>query len=203
MNTHTFQLKLAFAFFGIAIILFGVGCAALQGAIAQTPSWKQDAQGLQQDLQTQLNDLQTQRDLLPPSSTESALVDSTIQNTKVKIEAIKAAIAQADLVIAEASNPSDPITQAADSLSPWIPAPAQGPMVLGAALIATLIRSRNLKAAAASIIQSIDHTMKRDPEFKQRFEVHADAIRSIQTPAARKLIDSTTRKMNRGRVAGV
>jgi len=31
-----------------------------------------------------------------------------------------------------------------------------------------------------------------DPEFKQAFERHATTIRSIQTPAARRIVDQET-----------
>ncbi|MDF1809682.1 MAG: hypothetical protein P1U42_08305 [Phycisphaerales bacterium] len=181
----------------ITIFLSQSGCADLQGAIAQTSAWKQDAQTIQDDLQIHLNELETMRTTALDGSTHSDILDSAIDLAQTKIQAIHAAIAQADLVINEASNPSDPITIAAESISPWVPAPAQGPLVLGAALIATLVRSRNLKTSAASIVQSIDHVMKRDPEFKHRFEMNADTIRSIQTPTARKLIDTTTRKISK------
>gem|GEM_PF-1276284 len=195
MNIQKLTLRALVFAISITIIMSQPGCADLQGAIAQTSAWKQDAQTIQDDLQIQLSELEAKRATTIDQSTQSDILDSAIITAQTKIQAIHAAIAQAELVIQEASNPSDPITVAVDSISPWVPAPAQGPLVLGAALIATLVRSRNLKTSAASIVQSIDHVMKRDPEFKQRFELNADTIRSIQTPSARKLIDSTTRKI--------
>lgn len=170
------------------------GCADLQGAIAQTTTWRNNAQEIETDLQNKVITLESKRETAPIGSPSVVHLNVAIAQANAKINALNAAIMQADLVIAEATNPTDSLTRAANALSPWIPAPAQGPMVLGAALIATLFRSRNLKNSAASIIQSIEHTMNRDPEFKQLFNQHADTIRTIQTPGARKLIDTTIRK---------
>lgn len=170
------------------------GCADLQGAIAQTSAWRDEAKGVRVDLRSQLDILKQQRGSLPDGSSDALLVDSSIMRAKGKLQLLEAAIVRADLVIQEATNPTNSLTQAANTISPWIPAPAQGPLVLGAALLATFVRSRNLKQSATSIIQSIEHTLCRDPEFKQLFTQHADTIRTIQTPGARRLIDSTIKK---------
>ena len=114
--------------------------------------------------------------------------------SQAKRAALDAAIAQANQVLDEAQHPSDALTQIAHGISSWVPAPAQGPLVLGAALIATLTRSRQLKQSSMSIINSISHVLERDEQFKSLFEQHADTIRSIQTPTARKLVDQTNRK---------
>lgn len=170
------------------------GCADLQGALIKTSAWRDEAVLVQSDLQTQLDVLEQQRQELPIGSPETAYLDAAISRTRAKIHTINAAVVQADLVIQEASNPQSTLTQTVDAISPWIPAPAQGPVLLGAALMATLLRSKNLKNSATSIIQSIEHTMNRDPAFKDIFAQHADTIRTIQTPGARKLIDSTVKK---------
>ena len=181
----------------IAIItttVFISGCTDLQGAIAQTSAWRDDARTIQSDLQTQIETLESQRDQVANDPSQSALIDAAILSARTKVQALEAAIAKVDLVLDEAANPNDSLTRVAHELSPWIPAPAQGPMILGAALIATFMRSRNLKSSAVSIIESIEHALKRDPQFKELFMQHADTIRTIQTPSARKLIDATLKK---------
>jgi len=171
------------------------GCADLQGALTKTTAWRDDAKGIRIEMQSRLDELESQRDLVPDSSLDVPMIDAAILGAKTKINLLDTVIARADMVIEEATNPTDSLSQATNALSPWIPAPAQGPLVLGAALIATFVRSRNLKQSAISIIQSIEHTLSRDPEFRQLFVNHADTIRTIQTPGARKLIDSTLKKL--------
>ena len=183
------------------VCLLLTGCSDLQGALSQATSWRDHAQQIQSDLQAQHAELISLRASLPVDSPHAIELDNTIAQAQVKTQLLASVIAQADLIINEAINPTDTLTRATNAISPWIPAPAQGPMVLGAALIATLLRSRNLKNSAASIIQSIEYTMNRDPEFKQLFNQHADTIRTIQTPGARKMIDSTVRKSNRWAIA--
>lgn len=186
---HTTKRWISIAALGV--ILFVSGCADLGGALNKATAWRDNAQTLETDLSAQLDSLNAQRQSAPNNSPDAPTLDALILETQAKIKTLGALIAQADLVIEEAQNPSDALTQAADALSPWVPAPAQGPLVLGAALIATMIRSRNLKNNATSIIKSIEHTMKNDPAFKNLFTQHADTIRTIQTPGARKLIDKT------------
>lgn len=173
------------------------GCADLQGALTQTTAWRNNAKAVESELQSQLNTLQLQRETESDTSQNAASLDAAISLASAEIQTLNTAIAQADLVIQEATNPTDSITLAADAISPWVPAPAQGPLLLGAALIASLMRSRNLKQNTASIINSIDHLIKGDPQFKELFAQHANTIRTIQTPGARKLIDSTSRKLKK------
>ena len=173
------------------------GCADLQGALTKTAAWRERASLVESDVQEQLAALENKRQTTDPASPDASYLDAAIAKANAQLSALNAAIAQADLVIEEAQNPSDSLTRAADALSPWIPAPAQGPIVLGAALIATMMRSKNLKNSAASIVQSLEYTMNRDPEFRQLFTKHADTIRTIQTPGARKLIDATVRKSSK------
>ena len=92
--------------------------------------------------------------------------------------------------------PVDPLKQGlrAHGVSSWVPAPIQGPLVLGAALIATLARSRQLKESSKSIVNSIAHVLERDEQFRSIFQSHADTIRSIQTPGARRIVDRTQSK---------
>ncbi|MFG0246992.1 MAG: hypothetical protein ACF8MF_13165 [Phycisphaerales bacterium JB052] len=174
--------------------LLGSGCADIQGAIAQTSAWRDEAVSVRDTLDQQVETLQTQQGNLEPGSPEAIAIETELKLTQAKRAALDAAIAQANQVLDEAQHPSDALTQIAHGISSWVPAPAQGPLVLGAALIATLARSRQLKQSSMSIISSISHVLERDEQFKSIFEQHADTIRSIQTPTARRLVDQTNRK---------
>lgn len=178
----------------IMLSISAVGCADLQGSLARVSSWRNTASEMESNLNQDLGDLQSHRQIIPDDSPDAPIIDAAISQAQSQIQSLQAAIAQADLVINEAQNPSDPLTIAADSISPWIPAPVQGPLVLGAALFATMIRSQRIKHNATSIIESIDHAINKDPVFKERFDLNADTIRTIQTPGARQLIQSTQRK---------
>lgn len=186
-----YSIRLFFVVISIITIWSCAGCADLQGALAQTGAWRDDAAALRDQIDGRLADLRTQRQQIPDGSPQAALADAAIDAGVAKVSALDAAIAQADLVIAEAQHPTDALTRIARGVSPWVPAPAQGPLVLGAALVATFLRSRQLKTGAASIIESLEHVMRRDERFRDIFASHADTIRTIQTPAARRLVDRT------------
>jgi hypothetical protein len=170
------------------------GCADLQGAIAKTSAWRDEASSIRDTLRGQIQAMQSEIETLEPGSVPAIELAAEIKLAHAKQSAIDAAIAQAELVLDEARQPSDSITTIARGVSSWVPAPIQGPLVLGAALIATLARSRQLKQSSASIVNSIAHVLERDDQFKTLFESHADTIRSIQTPIARKMVDQTQRK---------
>lgn len=174
--------------------MMSFGCSDLQGAIAQTSAWRDEASVLRDDLNQQLQALHQQQQQSDPESTAAQHIESQIKLTQAKHSALDAAITQADQVLQEAQHPTDTLTMIANGASAWVPAPAQGPLVLGAALIATLVRSRQLKQSSTSIIQSIAHVLERDEQFRSIFTQHSDTIRSIQTPSARKLVDQTQRK---------
>ncbi|MEZ6164722.1 MAG: hypothetical protein R3B67_09835 [Phycisphaerales bacterium] len=177
----------------VSFIFVLAGCADLGGAIAQASAWREKALLAQDSLDEQIVQLQAQHAGLDPSSPQSLQLATDIQLAQAQRAALDAAIAQATLVLQEAEHPSDALTQIAHGVSSWLPAPAQGPIVLGAALIATLARSRQLKQSTMSIVQSIAHVLERDEQFRALFESHADTIRTIQTPGARQLVDKALR----------
>jgi hypothetical protein len=178
----------------LVVSLGCVGCADLGGAIAQTSAWRDEAVTIRDELDAQLGSLRQQQTQQQPGSPEFDRLESLIKLAQAKRAGLDVAIDQAQRVLDEAQNPSDALTQIAHGVSAWVPAPAQGPIVLGAALVATLARSRQLKESSRSIIDSISHVLERDEQLRALFTQHADTIRSIQTPAARKLVDQTQRK---------
>lgn len=167
-------------------------CADIPGAIAQANALRDQAAQARQHLDTELADLQSARASLPDDAPAVRDLDAAIALAHAKRQALDAALAHADLVLAEMQTPTDALTQGVSALSPLLPPPAQGPVLLGAALIATLFRARQVRKGAGSIVASIQKALG-DPDFRAAFERHAATIRSIQTPTARRIVDETTK----------
>lgn len=178
----------------LAMLTLGAGCADLHGAIAQTARWRDEAHTLTGQLGDRLTALHEQRAALPDNHPDAPALDAAISTARAELAALESAAQRVDAVLDEARQPSDGLTRLADHVSAWVPAPAQGPLVLGAALAATLLRSQRLKSSAVSIIESIDHVMTRDERFRSLFADHANTIRTIQTPQARRLVNRTLAK---------
>ncbi len=190
MRTQSFIVS----FLSFLTIVLMMGCADLQGAIAQTSAWRDEAHTIRDTLDEQIVLMESELAPLEPGSPDAIRVAADLKLARAKQSALDAAIAQADLVLQEAQEPTDSITTIAHGVSAWVPAPIQGPLVLGAALIATLARSRQLKESSRSIVNSIAHVLERDDQFRALFQSHADTIRSIQTPGARKIVDQAQKK---------
>jgi hypothetical protein len=106
--------------------------------------------------------------------------------------AAEAAVAHLDAIIEEARRPTDGLTQGLDVLSGVLPEPLRSPALLGGALVVTLLRARQNRAALASVARSIEQVKRDDEEFRKRFKEHAATIRSIQTPAAAAAVREAT-----------
>lgn len=169
-----------------------IGCAPLGQSIDNIGAARDQASQIQSELSTQLDELKIMRESIPDGSDQLPSVDALISQVQAKIAILDAAILHTDQVLASAINPNDPLTIAADTISPYIPAPIQAPLVMGAALLATIMRTRSLNQGTRSIVDSINHVLKRDETFKAAFAQNADTIRTIQTPHARKLVDKWT-----------
>ncbi len=164
-------------------------CAPLGQSIDRLSTMREQASEIRADLQSQIDELELMRESFPDGSDQRIGIEGLMAQVHAKLAVVDAAIVHADQVLESASNPSDPLTVAADSISPYVPAPIQAPLVLGAALIATIMRSRSLKVGTQSIVESIDHVLRKDESFKQAFAANADTIRTIQTPSARKMVE--------------
>jgi hypothetical protein len=79
-------------------------------------------------------------------------------------------------------------------LLPFVPEPVRTPLVLGGALVASLARARQLRAAAASVAKGIQAAMNDDPAFAESFKRHATTFRAIQTASAQRIVDEATGK---------
>jgi hypothetical protein len=178
---------------GAFILSAAPGCASLEESIARIESVAHDASIARDSSRSRLDELELLRESIPDSDPDAPALDSAISRLRAQIAVLDSAILHAHRTIENARHPDDALTIAIDSISPWIPAPIQAPLVLGAALFATLARSGALKQSAKSIVESIDHAMRTDPAMRSAIESNADSIRTIQTPQARRLVNKWTK----------
>lgn len=189
--THIVRSFLTVIALTLAALSLGA-CGSLQETIAHATDLRNDAARARDTVATQIESLQSTQAALPVDAPEHAEIESALALANARLAALDAAVLHADRVLAEMTEPTDSLTQGVGAISPWLPAPVQGPALLGAALIATLLRARQVRQGAGSIAASIQKAMA-DPDFKAAFERHAATIRSIQTPAARRIVDQETR----------
>lgn len=174
-----------------AVVVLQSGCADVAQTMAAADAVRHEAAAARDRLAADLAGLERSRDALPPDAPAPDL-DAAIAGVRARVAALDAAVLHADRVLAEMAEPADGLTRLVGAAGPWLPDPVRGPALLGAALLATLLRARQVRKGAGSIVASIQNALK-DPDFRAAFDRHADAIRSIQTPTARRIVDEVTR----------
>jgi hypothetical protein len=172
-----------------AFSLAAPGCTSLEEVAANRLA----AAGLRDEVHQATQAWQDRLAQMTQDDPRRASAQAELTASAAKESALDAAIARIDALLAEAKNPSDPLTQAAGGLSPLIPEPFRSPLLLGAALTASLVRGQRLKTGLVSVAKGIDKAMRDDPEFAKKFRDHAPLFRSVQTPTAKRLIDRATR----------
>lgn len=110
---------------------------------------------------------------------------------RLRHAALDAAARGTSAVLLEAREPSDPVGQVVGVIAPWLPGPVRTPLVLGAAGLATLARARQLKRGLLSVATSLREAMSADEALAAHIRRHADTLRKIQTPAARRIVDES------------
>jgi hypothetical protein len=175
----------------VAIVLgFWVGgCVDLP----RVNAFREDVAGLGRDWAAQSRALEARLAAMKADDPVRPDVQAALARARAKEAAAEAAVEQVDLVVNRAKNPDDPLGQSVGMLSPLLPEPARWPLALGAALVASLVRARQLKQGMASVAVGLDKAMEADPEFASGFRKHANTFRSIQTPVAKRVIDQSQR----------
>lgn len=185
------MLRTVLIVIALSIVPVLSGCADIPETIARATALRDDAAGARQRVANDLAALESARADLPPDRPAPDL-DAAIAGARARLQALDAALAHADLVLQEMAQPTDALTQGVGGIADLLPPPARGPALLGAALLATLLRAHRVRKGAGSIAASIQKALQ-DPDFRAAFERHADTIRSIQTPTARRIVDETTK----------
>lgn len=117
---------------------------------------------------------------------------AALESSRASRAAVDAAVKHVDVVLNEAKNPSDPISAGVGALAPFLPEPSRTPVVLGGALLVSLLPARQMKTALVSVAKGLDKAMQTDDAFKQRFQANAGLFRAVQTPAAKRVVDEAT-----------
>jgi hypothetical protein len=184
------------SFIGVAMV---AACASLSGCVdmGEVQALRDKAASLESRLD---DDIAQRRATLARLDQTGVKADDPIrQKAAAELEgsrasraAVDAAVKQVDLVLNEAKNPGDPISVGVGALAPFLPEPSRTPLVLGGALLVTLLRARQTKTALVSVAKGLDKAMQTDEAFKQRFEANAGLFRAVQTPAAKRVVDEAT-----------
>jgi hypothetical protein len=173
---------------GSAVLWALGGCADL----GEMESMRNHAAQLRDELHAESTAWEQRLAALAPADPLRADAQAALDASKAKEAAVSAAVSVADATLTRAKAPDDTLTQAAKGVSPLLPEPLRTPLVLGAALVASLARAAQLKRGLASVAQGMQKAMDEDDQFRARFKAHANTFRTIQTRLAKRVIDETT-----------
>ena len=180
-------MKTFLSFVFAAFVVLGSGCVDL----AQVESMRSEAIQLRETLREESQQWERRLAALPGADPLRADAAAALAVVQARAAAIDAAILEIDQVIKEARHPSDPLVSVS---APLVPEPLRSPFLLGAALLATLARTVQLKRGMASIARSFHKAMEEDVQLRDSVKRNANTLRSIQTAAARKIVNQVTGK---------
>lgn len=165
------------------------GCADLQ----DLQQFRSSAAGLHGELAAEAKAWEKRLETTAPDDPVRPDVEAALARAKAKEAAAQAALEQVDLVVQRVAHPDDPLGQGVQLLAPYLPGPVQVPLALGAALLVSLFRGVQLKRGITSIAAGLEKAMEDDDQLRARMKANASTFRSIQTPAARRMVDQVQR----------
>ncbi len=172
----------------IPALAAGAGCADLESVRA----FRADADALRQSLEDDARRWEEHAASTPPDHPEAPRIQAEAAAARAREQALAAGIARLDEIIAEAVNPTDPISQTVGAASPLLPVSVRGPLILGAAALVAGLRAWRLKSGLASVARGLAAAMREDEEFRACFARHANTFRATQTPTAKRVVDEVT-----------
>ncbi|MGD9789940.1 MAG: hypothetical protein AB7Q00_03250 [Phycisphaerales bacterium] len=119
-------------------------------------------------------------------------LDAQLKSVDDAAQTLSAAIEQVDRALGNANNPTETegmVGTLTGTISSVLPTPWRVPVALGAALVAAVLRARQLKAGLASIAKSLEVAMRDDEQLKTSVKANAQTLRTIQTPVAQQIVD--------------
>jgi len=134
-------------------------------------------------------ELETTLAATPPTAPARPELEAQLQQTRAQADLHSQDIDRLDSIIAHAQNPTDPIAHAVGVVAPFLPMPIRTPLVLGGALLGTLLRMHQLRQGLTSVARGFEIAKRDDPDFNARFAANTPTFRATQTPLARKLIN--------------
>ncbi len=155
---------------------------------AQLAALREQAVAVRSELATEVHRLETDAQV----QSDPVLAEASGQAATAlaeRLSEIDQAIAALDRVLAAEQSPDALIQQIAGEAVPLLPEPLRSPALLVGALLASLFRASQLKRAAGSIAISIAKAAEKDEQFRSAIQRHADTLRSVQTPTAKRIVD--------------
>lgn len=172
----------------VLVAVAGAGCADLGAAQA----FRADAAALRDSLDAQAARWQETLDAMASGDPARPAIEAERAQAQAAAALVGAGLARVDEVLAEAVQPSDPLTQSVGAASPLLPISLRGPLLLGAAAVVAGLRAWRLKAGLSSVARGLSAALREDEEFRACFTRHADTFRSTQTPTAKRVVDEVT-----------
>jgi hypothetical protein len=168
------------------------GCASDAEVDAQVAALQARLDQQRAILETAINQQQTRLEALPEGSPDRDEVGQQLDHVRHVRDAVRVAQGQLDLVRRVEADPAGAAEGGISALVPFLPAPAQLPLLLGTGMIAAMLRARQMKSALGSVVRGLDTAMKDDAEFRKKFKEHAPTFRAFQTKAAARVVDEVT-----------
>lgn len=169
--------------------------ATATGGCADTESlraFRGEASALHEALRADADRWEEQAAQVPPDDPTRPQVLAEAAGARARQQLVASGLARIDEVLAEASNPTDPLSETVGAAAPLLPISLRGPLVLGAAALVTALRAWRLKAGLSSVARGLAAAMREDEEFRACFTRHANTFRSTQTPTAKRVVDEVT-----------
>jgi hypothetical protein len=126
---------------------------------------------------------------LEPGSGRRADAEAIAGVARGQAAALEAGVRRVDLALGGENNPLGVAGLVLEAVLPWAPEPVRLPLVLGAALVGSLVRSASLKKGIVSMVKGLDTAMRDDDRFASAFGEHANTFRSTQTALAKRVVD--------------
>jgi len=164
-------------------------CTSLEELIAT----RDQATSLADDLDRQATQIEQALATLPPTDPQRPSLEAALVQARQARDLYDADAARLSDIIAQAQSPTDPIAQAVGVVAPFLPVPARTPLVLGAALLGTLLRMHRLRQGLTSVARGFEIAKRDDPDFKARFAANTPTFRATQTPLARRVIEAAVK----------
>ena len=176
----------------VSLVALGFGGCVDMSVLGEVEAMRNQAAQLRDELHAESAAWDRRLAALRPDDPLRAEAVASRDAARAREAAVASAVSVADATLARANAPDDTLTQAAKGVSPLVPEPVRTPLVLGAALVASLLRAAQLKRGLASVAEGMSKAMSEDGAFRERFKAHANTFRTIQTRVARRVIDETT-----------
>lgn len=167
------------------------GCVDMQ----EVRAVRDEAAQLRDDLRARAGEWERREAALPAGSPSRAVARAAGSLARAKEAAVGAAVSAADEALARANNQDDPLSGGArgvGGVAPLLPEPVRVPVLLGAGLVAALLRASALKRGLASVASGLEKAMEEDARFRERFKAHANTFRAVQTRTAKRVVDEVT-----------